>query len=316
MIKLFGGTSNPPLVSQVANNLNLKLSRCEIIRFNNSEIKVTIEEDIKNKICIVIQPTSNPTDTNIMELLFLADALKNQKAKKIIGFIPYFGYSRQNSQYRTGECISVNVIIKLIQFIGFSQIYTIDLHDKINGNLFSIPFKNLSALPLLAKTIKKKLSLRNVTLVSPDQGGVERVREFGRAFFETKDFSFVIIDKKRSLDIPHQSKILKFHGNVKNREVIIVDDIITSGNTLVNAAKECLKQGAKKVFAVVVHHDFSLTAPHLLHKSPIEKIYSTNTILLTSKQKFNKLEEISVAPLIVEEIKYCFNTDFCFQPPS
>src|SRR3989338_9480926 len=136
MVKLFSGSAHPNLSQEVSKLLNISISKSQVTRFGDSEVKVTIQEKVKNQTCVVIQPTSNPTDTNVMELLFFCDALRRQEAKKVIGYIPWFGYAKQDIQHRPGECVSVNVIIRMLESIGFFKVYTIDLHDEATGGVF------------------------------------------------------------------------------------------------------------------------------------------------------------------------------------
>lgn len=307
MFKLFSGSANPKLSSEVSELLNVPISKSEVTRFDNSEIRVTIQEKVKDDVCVIIQPTANPTDTHLMELFFFADALKRMQAKKIIAFIPYFGYARQNRGHRTGESVSVNVVIRFFETIGFNQVYTFDLHDEGTEGIFSIPFKNISTFSILGKEVahylKNNKNTENVAIVSPDQGGVERAQTFAENFFHTNNVDIAVIEKRRNLDKIHQSKALNLYGEVKDKTCIIVDDIITSGGTLVHAAEFCLKRGAKRVLACVVHHDFSPNAEKILSKGPIEKIFMSNSIALKPEQKFSKLVEISIAPLIEKELK-------------
>lgn len=308
MIKLFSGTGNLELSNKVAKLLNIGLSAAEVIRFDNSEVRVRIEEDVKNKLCVVIQPTANPTDTNVMELMFFCDALKRQEADKVIGILPYFGYARQDIQHRVGECISANVIIRFLKTIGFDKIYTFDLHDDATAGVFSIPFKNLTALPILADAVKNHLKLKNPTpekiaIVSPDQGGIERARKFGESFFGHSFFSIEVIEKKRDRNVVAQSQALKLYGDVEKRTVIIVDDIVTSGGTLVNAAELCLKGGADKILAVIVHLDLGENAPERIKTSSIEKLFTTDTILNKRNSSLAKLSESTVSTIIAEELK-------------
>ncbi len=315
MFKIFSGSANQKLSEDVAKLVKIPLSKAEIIRFANSEVKVTIQEKVKKTTCIIIQPISNPTDTHLMEFFFFCDALKRQEANYVIGFIPYFGYARQDIQHRSGECVSVNVVIRFLESIGFNKIYTIDLHDEATEGVFSIPFKNLSALPLLSEAVKKYLLENNlsqiqpstVAIVSPDQGGIERARKFGESFFGNSNFSLGVIEKKRNLDKIHTSTALALYGNVEEKIVILVDDITTSGETLINASRLCLKKGAKEVFAAIVHHDFTAESAEKIQNSPIKKFFTTNTIALKNNQKFKKLIEISVAPLIAKEIENLIN---------
>ncbi len=306
-IKIFSGSANPLLTEQVIRLLKIPLSKSEVVRFANSEVKVTINESVKDKICVVIQPTANPTDTHLMELFFFADALKRGEAKKIIAVIPYFGYARQNREHRPGESVSVNVVIRFLENIGFDQVFAINLHDEGTEGVFSISFKNLNGFSILGREVahylKNHKNTEEVAIVSPDQGGVERAQIFAENFFHTNKVDIAVIEKRRNLNVPHQSKALNLYGKVRNKTCIIVDDIITSGGTLVHAADFCLKRGAKRVLACIVHHDFSPGAADILKKGKIEKIFMSNSIALRPDQRFRQLREISIAPLIAEEIK-------------
>ncbi len=307
MLKLFSGSANPALSQEVSKLLKLPLSPSEVVRFDNSEVKVTIGDKVKNDVCVIIQPTANPTDTHLMELFFFADALKRGQAKEIIAFIPYFGYARQNREHRTGESVSVNVVIRFLETIGFSSVYTVTLHDEGTEGIFSITFKNLSAFNILGKEVahylKNNKNTEEVAIVSPDQGGVERAQIFAENFFHSNNVDIAVIEKRRNMDKIHESKALNLYGEVKGKTCILIDDIITSGGTLVHAAEFCMKRGAKRVLACVVHHDFSPNAAKVLGNSPIEKIFMSNTIALKPGQKFQSLKEVSIAPLIADEIK-------------
>lgn len=289
---------------KVAAELQIPVSKKEVVRFDNSEIRVTIQEDVQNEVCIVVQPTSNPTDTHLMELFFFADALKREGAKEVIGVVPYFGYARQNIQHRKGEDVSSNVVIKFLEAIGFSKIITFDIHDEGTQGIFTIPLSHLSAFPLFAQKIRDYLpNSDEVAVVSPDQGGIERARLFGQEFFGNDQFEVVVVEKSRDLDRVHESQAISIHGEVQGKTVILVDDIVTSGGTLINAAKLCLEKGATQVYAVVTHHDFSADAPRKITESPIEKFLTTDTIKIYEDQKVPKLEELTVASLIATELQ-------------
>jgi ribose-phosphate pyrophosphokinase len=310
MLKLFSGTSHPQLTKKVSRILGIPVSKSEVVRFDNSEVRVRIEEPVKNRNCVVIQPTSNPTDTNLMELFFFCDALRRQEAKKVVGVVPYFGYGRQDIEHREGECVSANVVIRFMQAIGFAKIYTFDLHDEATGGVFHIPFKNITALPLLVKEVqhylKGKISQDDVTIVSPDQGGVERARVFGSLFFGTDEFQMAVTEKMRDTDRLHQSKAVDIYGDVKGKTAVLVDDLTTSAGSLVHAADLCKKAGAKRVIAVVTHHDFSENAPKRLMDSSIEICITTDTIALPKKYNIPKVKEISVSQLIADQLRYLF----------
>lgn len=307
-MKLFAGSASIKLASEVAKKLNLDLAKSEVVRFANSEVKVTIQDEVKDQDCIVIQSTENPTDTNLMELLFFCDALKRKEAKKIIAIIPYFGYARQNIQHREGECVSANVVINMLENIGFNEILVLDLHDEGTQGIFTIPFKNLTSFEILSTKInnylvENNIPKSNIAIVSPDQGGVERARKFGEFLFSNQEFSLSVIEKKRDINKIHTSVALDLYGDVNNKTVILIDDILTSGGTLFNAANLCISKGAKEVIAAIVHHDFAQNASEKITESIIKKIYTTNTISLNENQKNPKLEEVSIASVIENEIK-------------
>jgi len=305
MVKIFSGSANPKLAKEIAFLLNIPLASAKITRFANSEVKVTIQEKVKNNLCFVIQPTSNPTDNHIIELLFFADALKRNGAKKIIAVIPYFGYARQNREHLPGESVSVNVIIRILEYVGFDAIFAVTLHDEATEGVFSVPFKNLDGFSVLTKKIATYLNdnFKNekVIIISPDQGGIERAQNFADTFFHQKNVEIAVVEKKRNLEKIHQSMAVNIFGEVKDKVAIIVDDIITSGGTLVNAADLCLKKGAKKVIAAVVHPDLSSKAKEIIEKSSIEKLFVTNSIQL--EEKIEKVTVVSCAPLIAQAIK-------------
>lgn len=308
MLKLFSGSANPQLTQAVAQHISIPVSKAEIIRFENSEVRVRVEEDVKNDRCVVIQPTANPTDTNLMELFLMCDALRREEAHKVFGFLPYFGYARQNIQHRAGECVSANMVIRMLETIGFHKVFTFDLHDEATAGVFNIPFVNLTTLGLLAEEIKNYLGAENatkdmVTVISPDQGGIERARKFGNFLFGNEQFSIGVTEKKRDQDHIHQSKALDLYGNVEGKTAIIVDDVATSGGTLIHAAEFCMEKGATRVLAAIVHHDFAPQAPQRIQDSSIERFFTTNTIALKEGQQFDKLAEISVASLIAKELE-------------
>ncbi|MDP4010917.1 MAG: ribose-phosphate pyrophosphokinase [Candidatus Roizmanbacteria bacterium] len=310
MLKLFSGTSNPNLSEKVAQNLKASLAQVEVIRFDNSEIRVRIEEDVKHDTCVIIQSTSNPTNSNLMELFLMADALRREEARKVIAVIPYFGYARQDIQHRPGECVSANVIIRFLESIGIYKVYTFNIHDEATEGVFDIPFKNLSAFPVLAQEIHKYLDRKNVevtpkniAIVSPDQGGIERARKFGIVLFGHNNFDLCVTEKKRDLEKKHQSAALSLYGNVKDKIAIIVDDVATSGSTLINSAHFALDQGATNVIAAIVHRDFAPGTAEKIQGSKIEAFFTTNSIALKPEHAFSKMQEVSIAGDIKRVLK-------------
>ncbi len=301
-MKLFGGSANLQLSQEVAQLLSIPVAKSEFTRFDDSEIKVTIQEDVKDQECVVIQTTSNPTDTHYMELIFFADALKRSEAKHLTAIIPYFGYSRQNMQHRPGECVSLNVIIRMLELVGYNKVITFDFHEPASADMFTIPFEAPSALPFLAKHMQKKLtdvSAQNTVVVaSDDDVGVERAQLFAKHLFNTDNIEVGMVEKQRNLDKIHESKAIKLFAQVKNKKVILVDDVVTSGGTLINAANICLENGASEVYAVVTHADFSPSAPQKLQESNIKILLTANTIPVAENNMFDKLKTISIAELI------------------
>lgn len=302
---LFGGTASSILTQKIAQLNNLELGKHEVVRFGNSEVKVTIQSDVNEKECIVVQSTANPTDEHVMELLFTVDALKREGASKVECIIPYFGYARQNIQHRKGECVSMNIIVKMLESLKVDKVTVVDLHEEGSSGMFTIQFENRTALPLLAQAVKEQLSISDSSegeyrIGSPDQGGIERARRFAEAFYHvTTGYELITTEKKRNLENMHESKAVELYGDVKGKKVILVDDVATSGGTIIHAAELCLEKGATTVFAVVVHADFALLAPQKVQESKLEKLFLTNTIekTLENLSHFPKIEIIDITSL-------------------
>lgn len=308
-MKLFSTTASADLATEVAKNLSISLAQSEVIRFENSEARVRITEDVAGETCIILGSSSNPTDEHVMELFFFADALKRCEAAKVIGIIPYFGYARQNIQHRPGESVSANVIIRFLEHIGYDEIALFELHDEATAGVFTIPFSALSAYPLLAPAIKTHLESSGVILdssecvvVSPDQGGVERARHFGEFLYGNSAFEIGVVEKKRDQNVAHSSEALDLYGDVKDKVVILVDDIVTSGGTLINAATMCKEKGAKHVVAAITHFDIGHDRAKALQESGINAFFTTNSIVISPENTFEKLHVISIAPLIADYI--------------
>lgn len=303
---LFSGTTHPKLSKEVAKLLHTSLGKTEVVRFDNSEARVRVLEDVRDKKVAIIQPTSNPTNHSLMQLFFFCDALKREGAKDITAVIPYFGYARQNIQHRPGEAVSAHVVIDLLEHLGFTRIITFDIHDEGLMGVFSVPFTHLSGLGSMAKQFLADhpgTTPENTAVVSPDQGGIERARAFGNALFGDQQYDLVIVEKKRDQDKIHQSTALDIFGDVKGKNAVLVDDIITSGGTIIHAADLCLDRGAKNVYAAITHHDFSTKAPGRIQESSLKAFYTTNTIPLKPAQQFPKLKEVSIAAEIAATLK-------------
>ena len=302
-MKILSGTSNLSLSRSIARQLKLKLVNTNIKSFADGEIYVEINENIRGNSVFVIQSTSTPANDNLMELLLCIDALRRSSAKNITAVIPYFGYARQDRKVVPRTSISAKLVSNLITNAGASRIVTVDLHSGQIQGFFDIPVDNLFTTPLFAKYIKKNLKNKNLICVSPDVGGVQRTRGLATKI----NVDLAIIDKRRSQ--PGKSQVMRIIGNVQNKECIIVDDIIDSGGTIVNAVDALIREGAKSVYVFVTHAVLSGEAINKIKKSKISKLIITDSIDNTKKIKnVSKIQVLSIAPLMAEAIKRISNS--------
>ncbi len=302
-MKVLAGTSNSTLSKEIARQLKLKLVNSNIKRFADGEVYVEINENIRGNSIFVVQSTSNPANDNLMELLICIDALRRSSAKNITAVIPYFGYARQDRKVVPRTAISAKLVSNLITNAGANRILSVDLHAGQIQGFFDIPVDNLFATPIFARNIKKKLSLNNLICVAPDVGGVERTRALSRKI----NVGIAIIDKRRP--VPGKSEVMNIIGDVKNKTCVIVDDIIDSGGTIVNAAQALKNKGAKDVYVYITHAVLSCNAVEKIEKSKIKKLITTDTIDSSKKIKnCNKIEGISIAPMMSEAIKRISNS--------
>ncbi|MBI3379282.1 ribose-phosphate pyrophosphokinase [Candidatus Gottesmanbacteria bacterium] len=295
--KIFSGNSNTLLAREIAKQLGQTLSKVEIIRFADSECRVRIEEDVVDQDVFIIQSVSNPVDENLMELLLLGDAVKRGEARKVIAVLPYHGYARQDRVHRMGECLSASVVTKLIESIGFDKLITVELHSDAISGFFKIPLIHLSGLSLFKEEIEKNKD--DVVIVSPDAGAAKRAQSFA----EMLDLPLSYIEKKRDLNQAHKIISMKVVGDVKDKRAFIVDDVIVSGGTLINAAYLLKQKGAKQVIAAATHADFVGGADKILQDSPIDKIWVTDTIPVHEDRRFAKLTVFPIASIIASAMK-------------
>ncbi len=303
-MKILSGTSNLKLSKDISKKLKLKLVNTNIRRFADGEIYIEINENIRGNSVFVIQSTSNPANDNLMELLLVIDALRRSSAKNVTAVIPYFGYARQDRKVAPRTSISAKVVANLISNAGASRVVTVDLHAGQIQGFFDMPVDNLFTTPLFAKYIKKKLKDKKLICVSPDVGGVQRTR--GLATRIKADLA--IIDKRRPA--PGKSQVMNIIGNVKNKTCIIVDDIIDSGGTIVNAVDALKKNGANEVYVFITHAVLSGDAVKKIKNSKIKKLIITDTIDNSQKIKNNnKIEVLSISSLMSEAIKRIANSN-------
>ena len=302
-MKILAGTSNLKLCKDIARNLKLKLVNTNITRFPDNEIYVEINENIRGNSIFVVQSTSNPVNDNLMELLICIDALRRSSAKNITAVIPYFGYARQDRKVVPRTAISAKLVSNLITDAGANRILSVDLHAGQIQGFFDIPVDNLFATPIFARHIKKNIKTNNLICVAPDVGGVERARALSRRI----NVGIAIIDKRRPT--PGKSEVMNIVGNVKHKICVIIDDIIDSGGTIVNAAKALKDKGAKEIYVYITHAVLSGSAVDKIKESQIKKLIITDTIDNSKKIKISKkIEVISFAPMISEAIKRISNS--------
>ena len=302
-MKILTGNSNKNLSSKISKYLKNKLVNSSIRKFSDGEIYIEINENIRGNSIFIIQGISSPANDNLMELLLCIDALKRSSAKNITAVIPYFGYARQDRKVVPRTSISAKLVSNLITQAGADRVVTVDLHAGQIQGFFDIPVDNLFTTPLFARHIKKKIKSKNIICVAPDVGGVERSRALGRIL----NVGLAIVDKRRPK--PGQSQVMNVIGDVKEKTCIIVDDIIDSGGTIVNAAKALKQRGAKDVYVYISHGVLSGDAVKSIKNSPIKKLVITDTINNENKVRSAKnIEILSISNLMGEAIRRISNS--------
>ena len=302
-MKLLTGNSNKILSKNISKYLKLRLVNSSIRKFSDGEIYVEINENIRGNSIFIIQSISSPANDNLMELLLCIDALKRSSAKNITAVIPYFGYARQDRKIVPRTSISAKLVSNLITKAGADRVVTVDLHAGQIQGFFDIPVDNLFATPIFARHVKKKIKSKKIICVAPDVGGTERARALGKIL----NAGLAIVDKRRPK--PGQSKVMNVIGHVKDQTCIIVDDIIDSGGTIVNAAKALKERGAKEVYVYVTHGVLSGDAVKKIKNSVIKNLVITDTINNGEKTKNVKnIEVLPISALMGEAIKRISNS--------
>ena len=302
-MKILTGNSNKHLSQKISKFLKNRLVNSNIRKFADGEIYVEINENIRGNSIFLIQSVSSPANDNLMELLLSIDALKRSSAKNITAVIPYFGYARQDRKVVPRTSISAKLVSNLIAKAGADRVVTFDLHSGQIQGFFDIPVDNLFATPIFARHIKKKLKKNNIICVAPDVGGTARARALGKLL----NVDLAIVDKRRPA--PGKSEVMNVIGNVKNKTCILVDDIIDSGGTIVNAASELKKRGAKDVHVYVTHGVLSGNAVEKIKKSSIKNLVVTDTIDNSMKvKKAKNIEVLTISNLVGEAIKRISNS--------
>ena len=297
-MKILTGNSNKPLAEAISAKLALPLVKANIRRFSDNEIFVEILENVRGEDVFVIQSTSFPANDHLMELLITIDALRRSSARRITAVIPYYGYARQDRRTGSRTPISAKLVANLITNAGAHRVLTLDLHAGQIQGFFDIPLDNLYAGPVFSKDIKETLTNRSLTVVSPDTGGVVRARAIAKRI----DADLAIIDKRR--EAAGVSEVMNVIGDVKNRDCILIDDIVDSAGTLCNAAVALMDQGAKSVSAYVTHGVLSGGAVARVAASPMEKMVITDSIMPTEAVRVSpNIRPLSIATLMAEAMK-------------
>lgn len=297
-LRLFSLNGNEPLAEEIAHHIGIPLGECEVNRFSDEEVSISIEESVRGCDVFVIQPTSQPVNEHLMELLIMVDALKRASAKTINLVIPYYGYARQDRKSRSREPITAKLVANLLETAGADRVISLDLHAPQIQGFFDIPIDHLMGVPLLSDYFSEKedLDFDEVVVVSPDHGGVTRARKMA----DRLKTPIAIIDKRRPK--PNVAEVMNIVGEIDGKTAIIIDDIIDTGGTIKLAAQALIDKGAKEVYACCTHPVLSGPAIERIGSSVIKELVVTNSIQLAEDKKIDKIKELSVGALIAQAI--------------
>lgn len=296
-MKLVTGNSNPALANGISEYLELPLTNCSVKRFADNEIFVEINENVRGEDVFIIQSTSFPANDNLMELLIMADALRRSSARRITAVVPYFGYARQDRKSAPRTPISAKLVANMIAESGINRLLTIDLHAGQIQGFFDIPTDNLFGAPVIVRDIRENYDVNNVMVVSPDVGGVVRARQVAQRI----GAQLAIVDKRRPR--AGVSEVMNIIGDVEGQSCILIDDIVDSGGTLVNAAEALLKKGAKDVSAYITHGVLSGTAAERIGGSKLKELVVSDSIAATEEVANTKnIRRLPIANLLGEAI--------------
>ncbi|MGH9443503.1 MAG: ribose-phosphate diphosphokinase [Thermoanaerobaculia bacterium] len=296
-LKIFSGRAHPSLAAEICAYLGVGLGKVKLFNFSDGENNCQIEENVRGADVFVIQPTSTPVNDHLMELLILLDAFKRSSATRVTAVIPYYGYARQDRKDRPRVPITSKLVADLLTAAGADRILTMDLHAAQIQGFFNIPVDHLFAAPVILESVRK-MEIEDLTIVSPDVGGVERARAFAKRL----GASLAIVDKRRTG--PNEAEVLNVIGDVEGRSTLILDDIIDTAGTLIKATEALEAHGAREVFAAGVHAVLSGPAIDRINESRLKSVLVTNTIPVTaSEARCPRIRSFSVAPLLGEAIQ-------------
>jgi ribose-phosphate pyrophosphokinase len=296
-LKVFSGSGHPQLTREIADFLGIPVGQARLRRFPDSEVSFQIDENIRGTDVFIIQPTSNPVDQHLMEMLIMVDAFRRSSAARITAVIPYYGYARQDRKDKPRVPISAKLVANLLSAAGTNRVLTMDLHKAQIQGFFDIPVDHLFAAPVIIEYLSR-LNYPQLTIVSPDAGGAERARAYAKRL----DAELAIIDKRRSED--GTAEVMNVIGDVQDRTCILQDDIIDTAGTIQKGASALKAAGAERVLACAVHGVLSGPAIDRIENSPLDQLIVTNTIPLSSAgQQCKKIVVLSVARLLGQAIR-------------
>ncbi len=295
-LKLFSGNANRPLAEEIAQYLRLPVSDAEVTRFSDGEVFVQVNENVRGTDVFVVQPTCPPVNDNLMELLIMIDALHRASARRITAVLPYYGYARQDRKVQPRVPITAKLVADLLEAAGVDRVLALDLHAGQIQGFFNVPVDHLFAAPVIIDYLGKK-DLQDAVIVSPDAGGVERARAIAKRL----KANLAIIDKRR--EGPNQAVAMHLIGDVKDRDAVVIDDMIDTAGTLVQAVGALEREGARRILACGVHAVLSGPAIERIKASPLEEVVVTNSIPVDSGKRAARITTLTVAPLLGEAIR-------------
>ena len=296
-LKLLTGNANRPLAEEIAQHLHMRLGDADVSRFSDGEVYVQINENVRGQDVFVVQPTCPPVNDHLMELLVMMDAFKRASARRITAVLPYYGYGRQDRKVMGRVPITAKLVADLITAAGCQRVLAVDLHAGQIQGFFNMPVDHLFAAPPVIVDYLAKKDLKDPVLVSPDAGGVERARAIAKRL----NAGLAIIDKRR--DGPNVAVFMYLIGDVKDKDVVVIDDMIDTAGTLIQAVEAVKREGARRVLACAVHGVLSGPAIKRIQDSALEEVVITNSVPLTPDKANPKIHVLSVAPLLAEAIR-------------
>jgi len=304
-MKLFAGNATPELAQKIADRLYIKLGDASVGRFSDGEISVAINENVRGADVFLLQSTCAPTNDNLMELIVMVDALRRASAGRITAVMPYFGYARQDRRVRSARVpITAKVVADFLSSVGVDRVLTVDLHAEQIQGFFDVPVDNVFGTPVLLEHMRNQ-KFDNPVVVSPDIGGVVRARAFAKLMDDT---DLAIIDKRRPS--ANVSQVMHIIGDIKDRDCIIVDDMIDTGGTLCKAAEALKQHGAKRVFAYATHPVFSGNAVSNIKESAIDELVVTDSIPLSEEMKATgKVHQLTLSGMLSEALRRVSNEE-------